>query len=167
MKPRTDHERLLADVLAAEADPAFSAGVLAATLRQAQRRRRGRQVRQCGGALAVLLAVAFGASPLFRSSPKLESVQLPSPPSYRLVLSQPLPPDQIVSTRSFALHQTVTFTETVNVVQTTPGGFREIGEDELIALAAPSVVALVRRGPHEAELVFVSVPPEPSDAHPN
>ncbi|HEY9174624.1 MAG TPA: hypothetical protein VI136_20250 [Verrucomicrobiae bacterium] len=47
-------------------------------------------------------------------------------------------------------------------MSTVLGGYREIGDDALLALAAPRVAALVRRGPHEAELIFVE--PEPSAA---
>lgn len=43
-------------------------------------------------------------------------------------------------------------------VVTIRGAYREVGDDELIALAAPHVVALVRRSPNHAELVFL---PEP------
>jgi hypothetical protein len=44
---------------------------------------------------------------------------------------------------------------TTPTIRTYGGGFREVGDDELLALAAPQTAALIRRGPHEAELVLV------------
>jgi hypothetical protein len=158
MKPQTDHERLLAEVLATEADSGFGAGVLAATLRQARQQRRRRQVQRIGGALAALLVVALLSNHWLGRGTKPELASLPQPTSYQLVVSQPLSPDQVVSTHACTPDQTVVTTAMANLIQTTPGGFGEIGDDELMALAAPNIVALVRRGPHEAELVFVSAP---------
>ena len=162
MKPQTDHERLLTEVLATEADADFSAGVLAATLRQARQQRRWRRIRQSSGALVVLLAIALGSCQLIRRGAAPETIPMPPPVSYELVLSQPLRSSQIASTTPLTPLLTVASTATASLVQTAPGGFGEIGDDELMALAAPNVVALVRRGPHEAELVFVSAPAEAS-----
>jgi hypothetical protein len=167
MNSRTDQKQLLADVLATEAEPGFSAGVLAATLRQARRRRRIRQVRRIGGALVALLVVALVTGHWLRRGPQSELARLPHPTGYQLVVSQPLTPDQVVSTRALAPDQTVVSAATAHLIQTTPGGFGEIGDDELMALAAPNVVALVRRSPHDAELVFVPAPPENAEVHPN
>jgi hypothetical protein len=46
----------------------------------------------------------------------------------------------------------------VHLVQTSQGDgqFREIGDDELLALAEPKPAALVRLGPHTAELVVLN-----------
>jgi hypothetical protein len=167
MKQRTDNERLLADVLDAEADAGFSATVLAETLRGVRQRQSVRQFRRVGGALLVLLALAFVAGHLLRRGVKPELARSPQPTSYQLVISQPLASDQIVSTQPLAPEQRVVSETAALVVQTTVGGFREVGDDELMAMAAPNVVALVRRGPHEAELVFVSAPLENSDARQN
>lgn len=167
MNRQTDNERLLADVLTPEADPGFSATLLAETLHRARRRRRVRQLRRYGGALAVLLAVAtLISSYILRRTVTPELAQLPQPLSYHLVVSQPLAPSQRVSTQPLARSQLVAPAAT-HEVRTAPGGFREVGDDELMALAAPRVVALVRRGPHEAELVFVASPPEDSDSRQN
>ncbi len=167
MKQRTDNERLLADVLGAEADPDFSATVLAETLRGVRQRRRLRQLRRVGAALVVVLALVFVAGHLLRRGDKPELARSPLPTSYQLVISQPLTSDQIVSTQPLAPEQRVILETALLLVQTAAGGFREVGDDELMAMAAPNVVALVRRGPQEAELVFVSSPAENSDSRQN
>jgi len=70
-------------------------------------------------------------------------------------------------TQPLAPNQLAVSIATVREVQTVAGSFREVGDDELMALAAPQVVALVRRSPHEAELIFVSSPSEDSDSPQN
>jgi len=156
MSRKTDNERLLADMLSAEPDSEFSANVLAETLRGVRRQRRVRQVRRYGGALAALIVVALAVNHFLRTGARLELARLSQPASYQLVVTLPLPAGQVTETRLFSPDQEVASATSVRLIQTTPGGFGEIGDDELILLAAPSVVALVRRGPHEAELVFVS-----------
>ena len=54
MKQRTDRERLLDEVLSAEPDSAFSANVLAETLRGVRRQRHVRQIRRYGVVLAAV-----------------------------------------------------------------------------------------------------------------
>jgi hypothetical protein len=167
MSKRTDNEHLLADVLDAEVDADFSATVLAETLHGVRQRQRVRQLRHVGAALVVVLALTFVAGHLLRRGVKPELARSPQPTSYQLVISQPLASDQVVSTQSLAPEQRVVSDTAALVVQTAVGGFREVGDDELMAMAAPNVVALVRRGPHEAELVFVSAPLDNSDSHQN
>lgn len=167
MSRRTDNERLLNDVLIPESGSEFGATVLAETLRGVRRQRRARQVRRIGGALVVLLAVALTSSHFLRRGVKPELVHTSPPLNYQLVVNQPLTADQTISTYALTPEQSVTPTATAQLVSTVAGGFGEIGDDELLSLAAPQVVALVRRGPHEAELVFVSSPVENSDSHQN
>jgi hypothetical protein len=166
MNRRTDNEHLLDDVLAPESGSEFGANVLAETLRGVRRQRRGHQVRRVGGALVVLV-VALTSSHFLRRGVKPELAHAPPPLNYQLVVNQPLTADQTVSTHPLTPEQSVTSTITARLVLTVAGGFGEIGDDELLSLAAPQVVALVRRGPHEAELVFVSSSVENSDSHQN
>ena len=158
MSRRTDNERLLDDVLAPESGSEFGANVLAETLRGVRRQRRARQVRRIGGTLVVLLVVALASSHFLRRGVKPELVHTPPPLNYQLVVNEPLTTDQTISTYALTPEQSVTPTATAQLVSTVAGGFGEIGDDELLSLAAPQVVALVRRGPYEAELVFVSSP---------
>ncbi|HEX5218161.1 MAG TPA: hypothetical protein VFZ59_01220 [Verrucomicrobiae bacterium] len=171
MNREPDKERLLADVLGTEPDAEFSAGVLAQTLRGVRRQRRVRQVRRSGAVLVVLVAAALASSHFLRNNTKPELARLPQPTSYQptsyqLVTTHPLTPDQLINTQALSPEQQAVSAR-VAVVQTSPGGFGEIGDDELLSLAAPNVVALVRRGPHEAELVFVSAPTEDSSTRQN
>jgi len=166
MRQPTDKERLLAEVLSTEPDSEFSANVLAETLRGVRRQRRVWQVRRYGAALAVLIVAALASSRFLRSGAKPELAHLPQPANYQPVVTLPLTSAQVTESRFFSPDQQVA-TASVTMIQTTPGGFGEIGDDELLSLAAPNVVALVRRGPHDAELVFVSSPTEDSSGQQN
>ena len=154
MNRRSDQERLLADVLGEESGADFHAALLDETLRLAQRRRQVRLARRVAGVcvlVAVTATLAFWRRP---SAPVLET-RLP----YELKLSQPLPAGCVVSSRPLPADQVVGSTLLSSVVHTTTGLYRVLGDDELLALA-PVPAALVRRGPHEVELVFVSPPAE-------
>jgi hypothetical protein len=167
MNPGTEKERLLADVLSAEPDAQFSANVLTETLRRVRRQRRMHRVRRYGAVLATVLVVTLVSSQFLRRPAAPRPVELAKPQSYEWVFTQPLLTSQLTETRLFSPDQPVVTTARVNLIKTTTGGFDLISDDELISLAAPKVVALVRRGPHEAELVFVSSPTEDSSAQQN
>jgi hypothetical protein len=147
MNQRTDNERLLEDVLADETGGDVREASLENILRLARRRRRTRHMKRAGAVLALLLVATMGALRYFPPQPaKPEVAQAPlALPGFARITSQPLAPNQIVA----ALQRP-------NIVHTVPENFRVVGDEELLALAAPQIVALVRRGPHEAELVFVS-----------
>jgi hypothetical protein len=155
MNHPADNERLLADVLADDAAAGFRAALFGETLRLARRRRRLRQARRT---MAAVVAVVGLAALIWRSLPP----QAPTPQAagrgYVLVHTQPLPAAALVKTRPFSPDRLVASVATAGIVRTTAisGQIREIGDDDLLALAAPKPVALVRRGPHEAELVFVN-----------
>jgi hypothetical protein len=61
-------------------------------------------------------------------------------------------------TRPLAIDQLVASFTNVQRVQTAQGGgqLREIDDDELLALAEPKPAALVRLGPHTAELIVLN-----------
>lgn len=154
---RTDQERLLTDVLQEETGDGFHEALLGETLRLARRRRQVRLVQRVGGVFAILAVTA--AITVWRRphTPVLEA--RPPAPAYRLALSQPLPTSCVVSSRPLRADQVVVSTLASRVVHTTAGRYQVLGDDELLALA-PQPAALVRRGPHEVELVFVSPPAE-------
>ena len=157
MNRRTDQERLLADVLREETGDGFHEALLDETLRLARRRRQVRLVQRVGGVFAILAvttAIAIWQRP---HAPVM--VFHPPAPQYRLTLSQPLPASCVVSSRPLRTDQVVVSTLASRVVHTTAGRYQVLGDDELLALA-PQPAALVRRGPHEVELVFVSPPAE-------
>jgi hypothetical protein len=154
MTRRTDNERLLADVIAGESDAAFHEALLGDTLRLARRRRRFRQARQAVVVVAVLVglvALVWQSFPPRAVTPGLDKG------SYAIIRTQPLPASSLVTTQPLAADWLVASFTTANVVETSPdsGLFRVIGDDELLAMVAPKVAALVRYGPHTAELIVL------------
>ena len=82
----------------------------------------------------------------------------PASTGHEVVVSQPLTVGQLVSTQPLAVERLITARESVVQIRTHAGGFREVGDGELLTLAEPQIAALIRRGPHEVELVFVPPP---------
>ena len=81
---------------------------------------------------------------------------MPTKP-YALVHTESLPLAACVVTRPLSPENLLVSVRLRNIVTTAMASvpIREINDDELLALA-PKPAALVRRGPHSAELVFVS-----------
>lgn len=154
MSRRTDNERLLADVVAGETDAAFHEALLGETLRLARRRRRFRQTRRAVMAVAVLVGLAVLVWQSF--PPPVVSPAL-NRGNYAIIRTAPLPATSIITTRTLPADLLVASVATANMVETLPDGglFREISDDELLALVAPKVAAIVRLGPHQAELVVL------------
>jgi len=106
---------------------------------------------------ALLLLAGLGIwQSLPRANPLIAVVPPPAVPApYQPIVSQPLLEIQIVATQPLATESTLVADVATPTIRTYGGGFREVGDDELLALAAPQTAALVRRSPHEAELVLV------------
>ena len=157
MNRRTDHEDLLADVLAEESQAGFGDALLGETLRLARRKRQWRQVQHTGIVAGLLLLAGFGVwQSLPRGKQTIAVVQPPAAPMpYQLIVSQPLAAAQLVTTRTLAIESLLVSKFTTPTIHTYDSGFREVGDDELLVLAAPRIAALIRRGPHEADLIFV------------
>jgi hypothetical protein len=158
MNDHAEKESLLAEVLA-EASPAdFRATMLAETLRLARRRRQIHQARRVTGVLigmsliAVLVTQQF-SKPTFISQPIAKKIV---EQNYALVLTQPLPASAVISTRTFMASQLVSSAETVVEIRTTAEGFREINDNQLLALLPDKPAALIRTGPNSEELVFAN-----------
>ena len=162
MNRRTDKERLLADVLADESGNGFREALLDETLRHVRRRRQWHRARRIVGALALVVVIAIAVWPARTSRGAKQAIASSPVANYQLVISQPLLPGQIVTSSPIAVEQVIASVVTVGMIQTIGGGYHEVGDDELLALAVPQPVALVRRGPHEAELVFLPPPVEPA-----
>jgi len=160
-------EELLADVLAEASETGLHEVLLGETLRLARRRRHFRRAQRVSGVLAVATAIVALTYWQVPRTPDSVQVQQPVAQSFQLTRTQILPPDSVVSTQPFAADRMVTSTTLVGVVRTTAdsGGYRVLGDDELLALA-PEPAALVRRGTREAELVFVPLPAA-GDSHQN
>lgn len=164
MTRQNDNERLLKEVLA-ESDDGFHEALLGETLRLVQRRKRVRMLQRAGGALAVVAIIVAGVwriPPAPDVRPPIGLVR-----SYQLTVSQSLPASQIITSHPLTESQQVVSVATVSIVHTIDklGTYREVDDDELLALA-PQPAALVRRGPHEAELLFLR-PPDPDESQQN
>jgi hypothetical protein len=155
MNQPTDHERLLADVLA-EAEPAgFREVTLEETLRLARGRRRGRQTRRAAVALAVLgLAAALAWLDLRRRPVSIH----PPVAGCKIIRTLPLPAGAVVATQPFSPDRLVASIATVERIQTTAssGGFSVIDDAQLLALIAPRPAVLIGVGPQQEALVFVN-----------
>lgn len=148
MKPPADNDPLLDDVLAEAAPPEFRNELLQTTLWQARRRRQFRRGRQVllGIAMVGLLGV-WAARQTPRS--KLQTLPVASQSDFPLVIvrTEPLPAEAFVNSAPLTEAAFVT---------TIAGQYRVINDEELLALAAPAPVALIRCGPDCAQLVFVN-----------
>ena len=158
MNNRTDQKSLLAEVLAEASPTDFREVMLAETLRLARRRRQFRQVRQAAGVLAVTGLLAVLVAQQFSRQP---DVSMPLAKkivkqSYELVRTQPLPAGALISTRKFSEAQFAASVSTVVAVATVSGGFRQINDNELLALLADKPAVLIRTGPNSEELVFAN-----------
>ena len=154
MNDPRQNERLLTDVLGEGTSADFREGLLNQTLRMARRRRHFRQAQQAASALAVFVGIGLL---VWRHVPSaIGPASLPAKP-YALVRTQPLPPAAWVATSPLSPANLLVSVKTGSIVITAKASVpvREINDDELLALV-PKPAALVRHGPHSAELVFVS-----------
>ena len=153
MNERGHNVRLLADVLSEGVSADFPQGLLNEMLRLARRRRRLRQVRNTASVLAVLAGLGLLVWHQIPSRPGTSTSQAKA---YALVHTQPLPPEARIQTKLFPASSTVASVRTDKVIITSQASspVREINDEELLALV-PEPAALVRYGPHSAELVFV------------
>jgi hypothetical protein len=156
MNDRKHNEHLLDDILAEEAPVGFREALLRDTLHLARRRRRFRQVRRATSALAVAAGLFFVV--WHSVAPRRGPPEPPAP--YVLVRTHPLSPGVLLESQPLSPGSLVTSAATADVVTTAAAGYRprEIDDEELLALAAPNPVVLVRHGPHQAELVFADLP---------
>jgi len=149
----SEHDDLLDDVMAESAPADFRDALLTDTLRHVRRRRWTRRV----GRVALAAACAIGLL-VWRNAPR-SAATVSFAAGCAVVCTQPFPARAIVSTRSFDPGRVVATFASVGVVRTrlVAGSLRVINDDELLALAAPRLPALVRTGPHTQELIFLAL----------
>jgi hypothetical protein len=164
MSRSPDPEDLLAAVLAEAEPPDFRATLLDATLQLVRRRRRVRQVRRAALIAAPLLVAGIFAwrwtpSAAVPSAPAAAGLIPPVAASYALIHTRPLPVENITHTQALDPSNRVTSLATVAIMHTPPDDrtVRIIGDEELLALAAPRPAALIRVGPQAQELVFADL----------
>jgi len=159
---RADQRRLLEDVLSETLSPDFADELLAQTLKEAGRRCRYRAFRRgaaCLGAAAVVAGMLLvGVFLKVRGRVAVVATEAACPVVHTTALTS----DQLVQTRLLAAVAPVTTFVSVNVVTTTPtsGGYRRLGDAELLALLMRHPAALVRLGAQPEKLIFL----DPSDS---
>jgi hypothetical protein len=153
MNRSPDRDRLLADVMSEAAPSDFREALLDETLQLARRRRLGRRLRMTAAGLAALCATGLLS---WRAFQPRQDDPVWAASMCRTVRTQPLPGNEIVSSRPLGVNRLVSSTPTVVVVSTaiSSGQVRFLTDDELLALLAPRTPALVRVGPHSQELIF-------------
>ena len=162
MRPESEQHSLLDDVLTEAAPADFERALLDGTLRAVRRRRR---MRRCSRGLAVAGVFAAIVIALWHSLWPSTPVRLIRP-ALHIVSSQPLPASMVVSTRPNSVVVTSSSPTTFVVIETgaIKEPFQEINDEQLLALAGGRPVALVRQGPHQAELLFLN--PEDTNGFP-
>jgi hypothetical protein len=159
MKPRPETERLLDDLLAGD-EAGFRDSLFRETLRAARRRRR---IRQLARATPVLLALIAGLMLVrWRSAPPPGSTPVAAAKTYVLITSRPLPSSALVVTKPLAANEMVLPMASVQIIRTVDAreSLPEIDDAKLLSLLGATPAALVRRGDHKAELVFVNASDE-------
>ena len=154
MKPESERPNLLDDLLADAAPAEFERELLEGTLRAV---RRGRRVRQCRRGLAG--AVVFAVIALAVWNPLLPTTSVNrARPTLHIVSSQPLPASRVIDTRPLSVPVVTSSPTTFMKVETgsIKDPFLEITDEELLALVEGRPEALVRQGPHQAELLFLN-----------
>jgi len=159
----TDNDPLLAEVLAEATPSDFREALLGEMLLLAQHRRRTRHIQRTAAGLAALaLLVAL----VWWNLPRRSTVVIPQVARFEIVRTQSLPAAALVTTQPLPSDQIIASVGGVEMVTTATAGekIHVINDDELLALVAPRPAALVRLGPHSAELVFVN--PNDQDGFP-
>jgi hypothetical protein len=142
---------LLQEVLEQGTPAEFQSALLENTLRAARRRKQFRQIGRSALGLAVILVALIvlfykPASPLPLQSQRS---------TVSIIHSQKLQSGMFLTTRK-SVPQVTSSTSTFAIVNTRAGGFKLMGDHELLAFLTGHPAALVRRGNGNADLVFVN-----------
>jgi hypothetical protein len=148
-------DKLMADVLGEDSDPALREVLLGQTLRLARRKRRLRRLRQATPAVLAMVVLLLITARLFRPGPSTPAG--PDHP-YAIVRTQPLKVTALVTTKPLAAASLVQTAHSVAMVSTAPGAslVRELSDEELLKFTDGLPVVLIRQNNHAAELVFVN-----------
>lgn len=149
MNKPSDRNQLLNDVLLESRADDFREALLDETLRHARGRRRTRLLLRAAPLVLVVGLVWF-------FYPVRRVAETPVHIAVERVCTQPLASTSSVWTQPLAAEFVVTTTPCAYVVRTRSEGegFRLIGDEELMALAAPRPAVLMRLGPTSQTLIF-------------
>jgi hypothetical protein len=162
MNPETERHSLLDDVIA-EAVPAdFQRAVLDGTLSAVRHRRRLRQWRRGLAAVGAFVAIALVVWDALLPRTPVIWVR----PALHIVSSQSLAASMVVGTKPGSVVVVSSSPTTFVMVETGSirDSFEEINDEQLMALVEGRPAALVRQGPHQAELLFLN--PEDTNGFP-
>jgi hypothetical protein len=152
---RKESQELLDDVLGDAAPEEFRTMLLDQTLRQVRRRRRVRRWNRGLAAAAGLILVSLACWKMLWPDTRLLEQRVPA---LVVIHSRPLDPSMVIETKPGAVSIVVSSASTFALVETgrSRSQFREIDDEGLLALLQGKPVALVRRGPNQAELIFLN-----------
>jgi len=162
MKTESEHRLLLDDVLAEAAPADFERALRDGTLCAVRRRRR---MHHWSRGLAVVGVFGAMALVVWRTLLPGTPVKVIRP-ALRMVSSRPLPPSMIVTTTPGSVAVVASSPKKFVLVETGSimDPFKEIDDEQLLALTGGRPAALVRQGPHQAELLFLN--PEDTNGFP-
>lgn len=154
MKNENEHGRLMDDILEEIAPPAFRAELLDRILKQAQRRNRMRRWNNGVFTTAVIAVIGLFA---WRMHVPEKGKQEQPLSGLTVVTSKPLAASMAVESNPGSVTVISSFPSTITVVETSPSAhdYRELNDEELLAMVAGTPSVLVRLGPHQAELLVV------------
>ena len=155
MKNQADPNRLLDDILEDTLPASLRAELLQRTLCQVRRQNSVRRLNRAGLAIVFVMGLALT---LWRFSLPLPQQIESRPTTFGVVSSEALDPSMIVETRLGSVNVISSSASTVVLVETGSGRdmFNEVDDQQLLAFLSGSPAALVRQGPHQAELMFLN-----------
>jgi hypothetical protein len=151
MRNESEINGLLDEVFEDVAPSSFRAELFGQTLKEARRRNRARRRNQ---AVLTLAAVALAGLLVWRREAPRIVPQRSSPSSLAVVRSAPLDPSEVVETIPGSAHLIGSSSSTIASVET-QSSVPELNDAELLALMDGTPSVLVRKGPHEEELLVV------------
>ena len=153
MTSKSDKVDMLEEVLGESLPDGFREEILQHTLRSVRNRRRYRRACKMAGALAAVLVAGIIFYAIWPKQLSRESAV----PGYEVIRTSRFPSSSIVNTKPLPGDQLATAMVAVSVVHTQKSGFyRDITDDELLALATGRSGLLVRVGPGKQELIFAN-----------
>ena len=150
-----DPHRLLDEVLEEAAPSEFRSALLEQTLRHVQRRRVARRTLRGLVAFAFLMALPLA---IWRTVVIPRNHNGAGPANTARVSSQPPAAFMLIESKPGAVSIVTTSAKSVVMVETAAAkdSFKEISDEELLALVAGRPAVLVRHSPQQAELLFVN-----------